>query len=64
MMDKLELIALIKRMKSLLEDDHYDCNLESNDACRNIEDGAWQIEYTHGTLRDAKQAIYGEVNDG
>ena len=63
-MDKFALrdyIVLIKRMKSLLEDDHYKCDIESNDECDLMDNGAWQIEYTHGTLRDAKHAIYGEA---
>jgi len=42
----------------IVEDDHYKCNIDSDEECyMGWEDGEWQIAYHHGAIRQARQAI-------
>ena len=49
-----ELLKALADLLGILEDDHYKCNLDSDESCRQ---GIWQTEYQHGAVRRAKQAI-------
>jgi hypothetical protein len=61
-----DLMGIIERMYSILEDDHYKCDLESDEECdlMGMGDSEWQIEYNHGLLREAKQLLEKGVTDG
>ena len=61
-----DLMGIIEQMLSILEDDHYKCDLESDEECRlmGMGDNEWQIEYHHGVLREAKQILDKGENDG
>ena len=61
-----DLIRIIEQMLSILEDDHYKCDLESDEECdlMGMGDSEWQIEYNHGLLREAKQLLEKGVTDG
>ena len=61
-----ESMRIIEQMLSIMEDDHYKCDLESDDDCdlMGMGDSEWQIEYNHGLLREAKQLLEKGVTDG
>lgn len=50
---------IMERLYTVLQDDHYDCDIPSNEECRvmGMTDSEWQIEYHHGLLREAKQLL-------
>ena len=51
-----QLEALVD-LVNIVEDDHYKCDIDSDEKCDLLEDGEWQIAYHHGAIRQAKQAI-------
>ena len=50
---------IMERLYTVLQDDHYDCDIPSNEECRvmGMTDSEWQIEYHHGLMREAKQLL-------
>jgi len=50
-------VELLEALVGLVEDEHYKCDLDSDEECKLLEDGEWQIEYQHGAVRRAKQYI-------
>ena len=60
-----ESMRIIEQMLEILENDHMNCNLESDEVCRlmGMGDSEWQIEYNHGLLREARQIVDKGEND-
>lgn len=53
-----ELFSVVEALLDMVEDDHYKCNIDSDEMCHNMdEEDQWQIAYQHGAIRAAKQAI-------
>jgi len=53
-----ELLEALVPLVEIVEDDHYKCNIDSDEECyMGWEDGEWQIAYHHGAIRQARQAI-------
>ena len=52
-----ELLEPLEALVDIVEDDHYKCDIDSDEECHLLADGEWQIKYQHGALRQAKQAI-------
>ena len=53
-----ELLEALEALVDIVEDDHYKCDIDSDEECNmGWEDGEWQIRYHHGAVRQAKQAI-------
>ena len=52
-----DLIDTIDNLAGNIEDDHYKCDITSNEDCHLMESDSWQIEYIHGSIRRANQSI-------
>ena len=61
-----DLMRIIEQMLEILEEDHMNCNLESDEECElmGMGDSEWQIEYNHGLLREASQILEKGETDG
>ena len=61
-----DLMRIIEQMLEILEEDHMNCNLESDEECElmGMGDSEWQIEYNHGLLREARQILEKGETDG
>jgi hypothetical protein len=61
-----ELIEALVPLVEIVEDDHYKCNIDSDEYCVDVTDTVSAVEYIHGAIRQARQAIAMAkgVNDG
>ena len=50
-----DLIRLLEQMLLVLEDDHWSCNLESDEECNQTDEAGFQIK--HHVIRQARKAI-------
>jgi len=57
-----ESMRIIEQMLSIMEDDHYKCDLESDDDCDLTDEGGWQVK--HQIMREARQILDKGENDG
>ena len=51
-----ELLEVLEALVEIIEDDHYKCDINSDEDCDLLE-SEMEIRYQHGRLREAKQAI-------
>jgi len=58
-MDKLtsELLEALMDLVEIVEDDHYKCNIDSEEDCVRTAFAISAVEYMHGAIRQARQAI-------
>ena len=56
-----ESMRIIEQMLSIMEDDHYKCDLESDDDCDLTDEGGYQVK--HQIMREAKQLLEREATD-
>lgn len=47
----------LEALVDIVEDDHYKCDIDSDEECHLLADGGWQIKYQHGALRQAKEYL-------
>jgi hypothetical protein len=52
-----ELLEALEALVRIAEDDHYKCDLDSDEDCVDVTDTDSAIEYLHGAIRGAKAAI-------
>ena len=50
-----DLIRILEQMLLVLEDDHWSCNLESDEECNQTDEAGFQIK--HYVIRQARQVI-------
>ena len=50
-----DLIRILEQMLLVLEDDHWSCNLESDEECNQNDEAGFQIK--HHVIRKARQSI-------
>ena len=61
--DLIDAIDALVDLVTIVENDHYKCDITSNGDCHLMESDSWQIEYIHGSIRRAKQSIAKAKND-
>ena len=52
-----ELLEALVPLVEIVEDDHYKCNIDSDEDCVDVTDTDSAVEYIHGAIRQARQAI-------
>jgi hypothetical protein len=50
-------LEALEALVDIVEDDHYKCNIDSDEDCVRTAFAISAVEYMHGAIRQARQAI-------